>query len=297
MKISLIWAMFLARDAILNNERRFKYMKKLFNFKKQDYGSKEQEERIYQIKELKDLKNNRSKIHFIKNIQSEKEIKKLENECIQYEEKRKNHKKSIVSVCAFCFLVVFSLGLLLSPEDEQIVDDNSVIETNQKVETEEDEFKSTIVVDETNNGSKNVSNVKNNEIKNELDKKSDENKDRNKNDRIDEKQETLSLENKPEVEIEKEPISTPEINSEPEPEPNPIPVPVVPVQPEPEPEPEPVPVAPTTDYIINTNTGKFHYPYCSSVDRMSEENKWYYNGYRQDIINMGYVPCKRCNPR
>lgn len=50
------------------------------------------------------------------------------------------------------------------------------------------------------------------------------------------------------------------------------------------------------DYIINTNTGKFHYPWCSSVNKMSEKNKWYYTGNRDDIVNMGYEPCKRCNP-
>ncbi len=50
------------------------------------------------------------------------------------------------------------------------------------------------------------------------------------------------------------------------------------------------------DYIANTNTGKFHYPYCSSVDKMSEANKWYFHGNRQTLIDLGYEPCKRCNP-
>lgn len=53
---------------------------------------------------------------------------------------------------------------------------------------------------------------------------------------------------------------------------------------------------PTRDYIINTNTGKFHYPSCSSVRQMNESNKWYYTGTRDDVIDMGYVPCKRCYP-
>lgn len=52
----------------------------------------------------------------------------------------------------------------------------------------------------------------------------------------------------------------------------------------------------TYDYIINTNTGKFHYSWCSSVGKMSESSKWYYNGARDDVVNMGYVPCKRCSP-
>lgn len=51
-----------------------------------------------------------------------------------------------------------------------------------------------------------------------------------------------------------------------------------------------------TTYVLNTNTMKFHYPSCSSVDQMKEKNKEIYIGNREDIINMGYVPCKRCNP-
>ena len=54
--------------------------------------------------------------------------------------------------------------------------------------------------------------------------------------------------------------------------------------------------APTCDYIINTNTGKFHYPWCSSVGKMNESNKWYYTGTHDDVVNMGYVPCQRCCP-
>lgn len=51
-----------------------------------------------------------------------------------------------------------------------------------------------------------------------------------------------------------------------------------------------------TTYVLNTNTMKFHYPTCSSVDDMKEKNKQIYTGSREDVINMGYVPCKRCNP-
>lgn len=49
-------------------------------------------------------------------------------------------------------------------------------------------------------------------------------------------------------------------------------------------------------YILNTNTKKFHYPYCSSVDQMKDKNKQEYTGTREEVINMGYDPCKRCNP-
>ena len=55
-------------------------------------------------------------------------------------------------------------------------------------------------------------------------------------------------------------------------------------------------VQPQVSYIININTTVFHYPGCHSVSRMKEKNKWYYTGTRDEVINMGYVPCKNCNP-
>ena len=50
------------------------------------------------------------------------------------------------------------------------------------------------------------------------------------------------------------------------------------------------------DYIVNTNTGKFHYPDCKAVKKMKEKNKWYYTGTRDELIGMGYDPCKICDP-
>ena len=58
----------------------------------------------------------------------------------------------------------------------------------------------------------------------------------------------------------------------------------------------PAPTVATYDYVINTSTGKFHYSWCSSVGQMKESNKWYYNGTHDDVVNMGYVPCRRCCP-
>lgn len=57
-----------------------------------------------------------------------------------------------------------------------------------------------------------------------------------------------------------------------------------------------IPASGGTDYVLNTSTYKFHKPSCSSVDQMKESNKWYYTGTREEVINMGYDPCKRCNP-
>ena len=49
-------------------------------------------------------------------------------------------------------------------------------------------------------------------------------------------------------------------------------------------------------YILNTNTGKFHLPSCSSVDQMSDSNKQEFTGTRDEAIAMGYSPCGRCHP-
>ena len=51
-----------------------------------------------------------------------------------------------------------------------------------------------------------------------------------------------------------------------------------------------------TDYIVNTNTGKFHHTYCSSVKKMKESNKMYYTGTRDELISQGYDPCGNCHP-
>lgn len=52
----------------------------------------------------------------------------------------------------------------------------------------------------------------------------------------------------------------------------------------------------TVTYILNTNTHKFHYPSCSSVDDMKEKNKQVFYGSRDEAIAQGYDPCGRCHP-
>ena len=49
-------------------------------------------------------------------------------------------------------------------------------------------------------------------------------------------------------------------------------------------------------YIMNTNTKRFHKPYCSSVKDMKDKNKRETTLSREEIIRQGYTPCKRCNP-
>lgn len=49
-------------------------------------------------------------------------------------------------------------------------------------------------------------------------------------------------------------------------------------------------------YILNTHTKKFHYPDCSSVNDMKEKNKEAFTGSREELIEMGYSPCGKCNP-
>ncbi len=50
------------------------------------------------------------------------------------------------------------------------------------------------------------------------------------------------------------------------------------------------------NYILNISTKKFHYPSCSSVKNMNEENKSFFNGTRDEAISAGYSPCGRCDP-
>lgn len=49
-------------------------------------------------------------------------------------------------------------------------------------------------------------------------------------------------------------------------------------------------------YVINTNTGKFHRPSCRYVDTIYDENRWDVTMERWEVTDMGYVPCKVCNP-
>lgn len=97
----------------------------------------------------------------------------------------------------------------------------------------------------------------------------------------------------------------PEPVVEPEPAPEPVQTaPVTPIDPNPQPAAEqetieqPVRAVQSVsqEYVLNTNTGKFHYPNCSSVGRMSSNNRRDFVGTREEVIAMGYQPCGRCHP-
>lgn len=50
------------------------------------------------------------------------------------------------------------------------------------------------------------------------------------------------------------------------------------------------------EYVLNTNSKKFHRPECTGVEKMSPKNKKYYTGTRSSLTDNGYSPCGYCNP-
>ena len=48
-------------------------------------------------------------------------------------------------------------------------------------------------------------------------------------------------------------------------------------------------------YCANINSKTFHKTYCGSAKNLKEENK-YITSNRQELIEDGYIPCKKCNP-
>ena len=89
------------------------------------------------------------------------------------------------------------------------------------------------------------------------------------------------------------------VNTQPKPQSEKPAAPVAPSKPtENTPAPEPQQSAPQSqcDYVLNTNTKKFHLPSCSSADDIKATNRQEYSGNRDDLIAQGYVPCKRCDP-
>lgn len=50
------------------------------------------------------------------------------------------------------------------------------------------------------------------------------------------------------------------------------------------------------DYILNTNSKKFHIPGKSCANSISEKNREEFCGTREELIEDGYEPCKICKP-
>ena len=98
--------------------------------------------------------------------------------------------------------------------------------------------------------------------------------------------------------------STVEIPAPPDPTPEPtgelllledLPLDLFDPTPEPAPEPTEEP-APVYDYILNTNTRRFHWPDCRSVLDIKPENMQPYTGTRDDVLAQGFIPCGNCKP-
>lgn len=51
-----------------------------------------------------------------------------------------------------------------------------------------------------------------------------------------------------------------------------------------------------TEYILNTNSKKFHRKDCGLSKDIKEHNKATSDKSRDELINSGYSPCKNCNP-
>jgi len=48
-------------------------------------------------------------------------------------------------------------------------------------------------------------------------------------------------------------------------------------------------------YVGNRNTKKFHHESCNSALEIKPSNRVHIET-REEAVNNGYVPCKRCNP-
>ena len=64
-----------------------------------------------------------------------------------------------------------------------------------------------------------------------------------------------------------------------------------------EPAEEPAEPAPELhDYVLNTNTKKFHKPTCGSVGKIKEKNRADFTGTRDEVLGRGFDPCGSCHP-
>lgn len=50
------------------------------------------------------------------------------------------------------------------------------------------------------------------------------------------------------------------------------------------------------EYVLNTNSKKFHYSTCASAKKISDKNRATSSLSRDELIAGGYSPCGNCNP-
>lgn len=50
------------------------------------------------------------------------------------------------------------------------------------------------------------------------------------------------------------------------------------------------------DYVLNVHTKKIHLPSCSVLNNMKEDNKAYYKGVKEELMEDGYDTCGSCKP-
>ncbi len=50
------------------------------------------------------------------------------------------------------------------------------------------------------------------------------------------------------------------------------------------------------NYVLNTNSHKFHRPDCTGISDMKERARQNYKGTRENLIAQGYAPCGKCKP-
>ena len=54
-------------------------------------------------------------------------------------------------------------------------------------------------------------------------------------------------------------------------------------------------VVTTKDFVLNTNSKKYHTPSCRYSNEISPQNRQEYNGTTDELESWGYVPCKVCH--
>lgn len=53
---------------------------------------------------------------------------------------------------------------------------------------------------------------------------------------------------------------------------------------------------PGAAYVVNVQSGKFHLNGCDNIEDIRDRNKMYYDGERDDLLDMEYIPCGGCRP-